>query len=61
MKIPVIAVIVAVSFWAEHFSVYVVEDASPVREISVPVVVCIAAVMVLSLAIMVPQLFGRKP
>ena len=46
----------------DHFSIYTIVDEDPVeeKELPVTVLVCLGMIVILSLAIMLPQVFGRK-
>ena len=46
----------------DHFSIYTIVDEEPVEEKELPaaVLICLGAIVILSLVIMLPQVFGRK-
>ena len=46
----------------DHFSIYTIVDEEPAEEKELPVTVlaCLGMIVILSLAIMLPQVFGRK-
>ena len=46
----------------DHFSIYTIVDEEPVedKESSYPIFICLALIVVICLAIMMPQVMGRK-
>ena len=46
----------------DHFSIYTIVDEESVEDkvLSYPILICLAIIVVICLAIMMPQVFGRK-